>query len=167
MDVQKNRTVLDISLQGAGLATPVQTGDILRVLHLSAVSEHRNIARQCRRNRTVFLASGHELSDIIPDSQSLITRDYWERRNQLGVPGPEFKPEYSNNPDYYPRDLNGYQTGSAQFDANGVPIYNGQNASSGTQGQQANGSRTNGPNSLPANQASGQNNDPNCIPDAS
>ena len=67
-----------------------------------------------------------KLSDIIPDSQSLITRDYWERRNQLGVPGPEFKPEYTNNPDYYPRDINGYQTGSAQYDVNGVPIYNGQ-----------------------------------------
>ena len=69
-----------------------------------------------------------KLSDIIPDSQSLITRDYWERRNQLGVPGPEFKPEYANNPDYYTRDLNGYQTGSAQYDVNGVPIYNGQSA---------------------------------------
>ena len=60
---------------------------------------------------------GMKLSDIIPDSQSLITRDYWERRNQLGVPGPEFKPEYASNPDYYPRDLNGYQTGAPQYDS--------------------------------------------------
>ena len=113
-----------------------------------------------------------KLSDIIPDSQSLITRDYWERRNQLGVPGPEFKPEYANNPDHYTRDLNGYQTGSAQYDVNGVPMYNGQSAPNVNLGQQANGSRTTSPNSAQnnnqnANPASGQNNDQNCIPDAS
>jgi protein involved in polysaccharide export with SLBB domain len=111
------------------------------------------------------------LSDIIPDSQSLITRDYWERRNQLGVPGPEFKPEYTTNPDFYPRDLNGYQTGSAQYDSNGVPIYNGQRPANANQNQQSNGSQSNNPFSLLNNnqnsQTSGQNNDPNCIPNAS
>jgi protein involved in polysaccharide export with SLBB domain len=168
LDVQKNRTVQDVSLQGAGLATPVQQGDILRVLPISpqfqnTVTLRGNVAETGRFS----WHPGMKLSDIIPDSQSLITRDYWERRNQLGVPGPEFKPEYANNPDYYPRDLNGYQTGSAQYDNNGVPVYNGQSASNGSQGQQANGSRTNGSNPSPANQASGQNNDPNCIPDAS
>src|SRR6201999_2921077 len=114
--------------------------------------------------------AGMKLSDIIPDSQSLITRDYWERRNQLGVPGPEFKPEYANNPDYYNRDLNGYQTGTAQYDVNGVPIYNGQSATNVGQGQQANGPRigtSTGQSSQYTNPAAGQNNDPNCIPDAS
>lgn len=171
LDVQKNRTVLDISLQGAGLATPVQQADILRVLPISpqfqnTVTLRGNVAEAGRFS----WHPGMKLSDIIPDSQSLITRDYWERRNQLGVPGPEFKPEYANNPDYYNRDLNGYQTGSAQYDANGVPIYNGQSATNMSQGQQANGSRTNGTNSVQSpneNPAQGQNNDPNCIPDAS
>ncbi len=144
LDAQKNRTVLDISLQGAGLATPVQQADILRVLPISpqfqnTVTLRGNVAETGRFS----WHPGMKLSDIIPDSQSLITRDYWERRNQLGVPGPEFKPEYANNPDYYPRDLNGYQTGSAQYDVNGVPIYNGQSAPNVSQGQQANGSRTN------------------------
>jgi protein involved in polysaccharide export with SLBB domain len=170
LDAQRNRTVLDISLQGPGLATPVQQADILRVLPISpqiqnSVTLRGNVAEAGRFS----WHPGMKLSDIIPDSQSLITRDYWERRNQLGVPGPEFKPEYANNPDYYTRDLNGYQTGSAQYDANGVPIYNGESATSVNQGQQANGSRTNGttpvqsPNPSPAQ---GQNNDPNCIPDA-
>ncbi len=168
LDVQKNRTVQDISLQGAGLATPVQQGDILRVLPISpqfqnTVTLRGNVAEAGRFS----WHPGMKISDIIPDSQSLITRDYWERRNQLGVPGPEFKPEYANNPDYYPRDLNGYQTGSALYDVNGVPIYNGQSASNSSQGQQANGSRTNGPSSSPVTQPPGQNNDPNCIPDAS
>jgi protein involved in polysaccharide export with SLBB domain len=173
LDAQKNRTVLDISLQGAGLTTPVQQADILRVLPISpqfqnTVTLRGNVAETGRFS----WHPGMKLSDIIPDSQSLITRDYWERRNQLGVPGPEFKPEYANNPDYYSRDLNGYQTGTAQYDANGVPIYNGQSAPNVSQGQQANGSRTGAAStgqstSQNANQAAGQNNDPNCIPDAS
>jgi protein involved in polysaccharide export with SLBB domain len=168
---EKNRTVVDISLQGPGLATPVQQADILRVLPISPqfqniVTLRGNVAETGRFS----WHPGMKLSDIIPDSQSLITRDYWERRNQLGVPGPEFKPEYTNNPDYYPRDLNGYQTGTAQYDANGVPIYNGQTPSNMT--QQTNGSRTN-TTSTPQNNnnqgspQTGQNNDPNCIPDAS
>jgi protein involved in polysaccharide export with SLBB domain len=169
LDPQKNRTVLDISLQGQGLATPVQQADILRVLPISpqfqnTVTLRGNVAETGRFS----WHPGMKLSDIIPDSQSLITRDYWERRNQLGVPGPEFKPEYTNNPDYYPRDLNGYQTGTAQYDANGVPIYNGQSASSMT--QQTNGTRLNSAGTSPSsNQGTqaGQNNDPNCIPDAS
>ena len=172
LDAQKNRSVLDISLQGAGLATPVQQADILRVLPISpqfqnTVTLRGNVAETGRFS----WHPGMKLSDIIPDSQSLITRDYWERRNQLGVPGPEFKPEYANNPDYYSRDLNGFQTGTAQYDVNGVPIYNGQPAPNVSQGQQANGSRTGATasqsSSQTANQPAGQNNDPNCIPDAS
>jgi protein involved in polysaccharide export with SLBB domain len=171
LDGQRNRTVVDISLQGSGLATPVQQADILRVLPISpqfqnTVTLRGNVAETGRFS----WHPGMKLNDIIPDSQSLITRDYWERRNQLGVPGPEFKPEYTNNPDYYPRDLNGYQTGAAQYDANGVPVYNGQPASSVGQGQQANGSRTNGTSTAQgagSTPTAGQNNDPNCIPDAS
>ncbi len=137
LNAEKNRTVVDISLQGPGLATPVQQADILRVLPISPqfqniVTLRGNVAETGRFS----WHPGMKLSDIIPDSQSLITRDFWERRNQLGVPGPEFKPEYTNNPDYYPRDLNGYQTGTAQYDANGVPIYNGQTASNMNQQHQ-------------------------------
>jgi protein involved in polysaccharide export with SLBB domain len=173
LDVQKNRTVLDISLEGPGLATPMQQADILRVLPISpqfqnVVTLRGNVAQTGRFS----WHPGMKLSEIIPDSQSLITRDYWERRNQLGVPGPEFKPEYTNNPDYYPRDINGYQTGSAQYDINGVPIFNGQPQSTGTQGQQTNGNRGYGQNagqsnSQNTNQPSGQNTDPNCIPNTS
>jgi protein involved in polysaccharide export with SLBB domain len=169
VDTEKKRTVVDISLQApAGLATALQQGDLLRVLPISpqfqnTVTLRGNVAETGRFS----WHPGMKLSDIIPDSHALITRDYWERRNQLGVPGPEFKPEYTNNPDYYPRDINGYQTGAAQYDINGVPIFNGQpQQSNTTQGQSANGSRVSGQN--PAqnnpNQPSQQSDDPNCIP---
>jgi protein involved in polysaccharide export with SLBB domain len=172
LDEQKTRTVLDISLEGAGLTTPLQQADLLRVLPISpefqkTVTLRGNVAETGRFS----WHPGMKLSDIIPDSKSLITRDYWERRNQLGVPGPEFKPEYANNPDYYPRDLNGYQTGSAQYDSNGVPIYNGQRSGNGTQTQQSNGSQGYGTNSvqnsyLNQNPASTPNNNPDCDPNA-
>jgi protein involved in polysaccharide export with SLBB domain len=173
LDTNKNRTVLDISLEGAGLATPLQQADVLRVLPISpqfqnTVTLRGNVAETGRFS----WHPGMRLSDIIPNSQSLITRDYWERRNQLGLPGPEFKPEYTTNPDFYPRDLNGYQTGSAQYDSNGVPIYNGQRSNNGSQ-QQSNGSSQGYGSNAPQNsnqnssQGSGQNNDPNCTPNAS
>jgi protein involved in polysaccharide export with SLBB domain len=173
LDEQKTRTVVDITLQGAGLATPLQQADLLRVLPISpqfqnTVTLRGNVAETGR----FAWHPGMRLSDIIPDSKSLITRDYWERRNQLGVPGPEFKPEYANNPDYYPRDLNGYQTGSAQYDNNGVPIYNGQRPGNGNQAQQPNGSQgfssNSGQNSnLNQNPAATPNNNPDCDPNAS
>jgi protein involved in polysaccharide export with SLBB domain len=171
LDAHKARTVVDISLEGSGLATPLQQGDVLRVLPITpqfqnTVTLRGNVAETGRFS----WHPGMKISDIIPDSQSLITRDYWERRNQLGVPGPEFKPEYANNPDYYPRDLNGFQTGSAQYDSNGVPIYNAgpQNSSSSISGQQtgiqagSNQSAVN--NSQNSTQPSNQNTDPNCVP---
>jgi protein involved in polysaccharide export with SLBB domain len=173
VDAEKNRTVVDVSLQApAGLGTPLQQGDLLRVLPISpqfqnTVTLRGNVAETGRFS----WHPGMKLSDIIPDSKALITRDYWERRNQLGIPGPEFKPEYTNNPDYYPRDLNGYQTGAAQYDINGVPIFNGQSQSNNSQGQSTNGasSRVNGQapaqnNSQNTNQPSQQSDDPNCIP---
>ena len=151
----------------------MQQADILRVLPISpqfqnTVTLRGNVAQTGRFS----WHPGIRLSDIIPDSQSLITRDYWERRNQLGVPGPEFKPEYTNNPDYYPRDINGYQTGSAQYDINGVPIFNGQTAANGSQGQTSEWHPELWPEFNPeqqpeTNQPLGQNNDPNCIPNAS
>jgi protein involved in polysaccharide export with SLBB domain len=171
VNAEKMRTVVDVSLQApAGLATPLLQGDLLRVLPISpqfqiVVTLRGNVAESGRFS----WHPGMKISDIIPDSQALITRDYWERRNQLGIPGPEFKPEYTNNPDYYPRDINGYQTGAAQYDINGVPIFNGQpQQSNNTQVQSTNGSRVNGqtsqPNSQNTNQSAQQSDDPNCIP---
>jgi protein involved in polysaccharide export with SLBB domain len=173
LDEHQSRTVVDISLQGAGLATPLQQADLLRVLPISpqfqkTVTLRGNVAQTGRFS----WHPGMKLSDIIPDSKSLITRDYWERRNQLGVPGPEFKPEYTSNPDFYPRDLNGYQTGAAQYDSNGVPIYNGQRSGTGTQTQQPTGSQGSSSNYaqnsyLNQNPASTPNNNPDCDPNAS
>jgi hypothetical protein len=35
---------------------------------------------------------GMRISELIPDKDSLLTRNYWWRRTQLGLPAPEFEP---------------------------------------------------------------------------
>ena len=35
---------------------------------------------------------GMHVSDLIPDKDSLITRNYWWKRAQMGLPAPEFEP---------------------------------------------------------------------------
>jgi protein involved in polysaccharide export with SLBB domain len=36
-----------------------------------------------------------KLSELLPNSESLVTRDYWQKRNQLGLPSPVFQPDYA------------------------------------------------------------------------
>lgn len=173
VDERKNRSLIDISLEGAGLATTLQQADILRVLPISPRFQNVVVLRgNVAQTGRFAWRPGMRLSDIIPDSQSLVTRDYWERRNQLGLPGPEFKPEYTTNPDYYPRDINGYQTGSAQYDINGVPIFNGQPATSiQNQNQTSTAGRAGQTSSTPQSNANTSQQpatgyDPNCVPNA-
>jgi protein involved in polysaccharide export with SLBB domain len=101
---RKDRTTVDLVLEGAGLETSLKEGDILRILPISpefqnTVTLRGNVAEPGRFS----WHPGMKLSEVIPDSQSLVTRDYWERRNQFGIPGPEFKAEYLTNPDFFPQ----------------------------------------------------------------
>ena len=56
LSAEKNRTVVDITLQGAGLATPLQPADLLRVLPISpqlknTVTLRGNVAETGRFSR--------------------------------------------------------------------------------------------------------------------
>lgn len=108
VDAHEHRSSIEISLKGTGLNTDLRDGDILWVRRLSpefknTVTLRGNVADPGR----FTWHAGMKLSDILPNSQSLITRDYWERRNRLGIPGPEFQPEYSQNPDFYQQSTQG------------------------------------------------------------
>jgi protein involved in polysaccharide export with SLBB domain len=162
MDENNTRAVLNVPLQGSGFATPLHQGDVLRVLPFSpefqnTVTLRGNVAEPGR----FAWHPGMKLSEIIPDNRSLVTRDYWERRNQLGVPGPEFKAEYSNNPDQYPRDANGNRR---------LPIYNGTGIYNNNQQQPNNGQQNStqnqaqNPNQNPGSSLNGQNIDQNLLP---
>jgi protein involved in polysaccharide export with SLBB domain len=90
----ESRNSIEIALDSAGQATKMEGGDILRVFSIvpqyrKTVTMRGNVANPGR----FAWHEGMRLNDLIPDRQSLITRDYWWRRTQLGLPALEYKPE--------------------------------------------------------------------------
>ena len=86
-----------------GLATKLHDGDVLRVL--SIVPRYRKTVtlRGNTANPGNFAwHEGMKLSDLIPDREALITRNYYWRRAQLGLPTPEFQPYVSGPVQYQP-----------------------------------------------------------------
>jgi protein involved in polysaccharide export with SLBB domain len=138
VDDRNARVVVDLTLEGRGLTTALHPGDVLRVLPFSpefqnSVTLRGNVADPGR----FAWHTGMKLSEIIPSSQSLVSRDYWERRNQLGLPGAVFKAEYADNPDQYYRDSTGYQRPSP-YASNGSTQDNAWRSASQTAGQNGN-----------------------------
>jgi protein involved in polysaccharide export with SLBB domain len=87
------RRAFDLKADAAGLATLLADGDIVRVD--SIVSDYRETVtlRGSVANPGHFLwHAGMKLSDLMPDRDALVTRDYWWQRTQLGLPAPEFAP---------------------------------------------------------------------------
>jgi len=87
------RQAMEVAFDQAGLATPVADGDLIRVFAIVpryklTVTLRGNIANPGR----FAWHPGMHVSDLIPDKDSLITRNYWWRRTQLGLPSPEFEP---------------------------------------------------------------------------
>jgi protein involved in polysaccharide export with SLBB domain len=81
------RSVLDIKQDETGLATPVADGDILEISPIidrfkDSVTLRGNVADP----RRFAWFPGMRVRDLIPDKEALLTRDYWARRNELGLP---------------------------------------------------------------------------------
>lgn len=92
-DNHSGRQTMEVRLDTAGLATAVDDGDIIHVLSLVSRYEKTVTLRGNTANPGRFAwHDGMRLSDLIPDRQSLLTRDYWWKRAQLGLPAPEFEP---------------------------------------------------------------------------
>lgn len=88
-----DRQAMEVAYDASGLATSVKDGDIVRVFPIvpkysQTVTLRGNIANPGRFG----WHPGMHVSDLIPDKESLITRNYWWRRAQLGLPAPEFEP---------------------------------------------------------------------------
>jgi protein involved in polysaccharide export with SLBB domain len=84
---------VEFALGPAGMSTPVRDGDLLHVLSVIPKYEQTVTLRGNTANPGRFAwHEGMRLSDLIPDQQSLLTRNYWWRRAQLGLPTPEFQP---------------------------------------------------------------------------
>ena len=87
------RQAMEFAVDATGLATPLTDGDILRVFPIVPAYRKTVTLRGDVANPGRFgWHEGMHLSDLIPDKDSLLSRDYWWKRAQLGLPGPEFEP---------------------------------------------------------------------------
>ncbi|HUD53680.1 MAG TPA: SLBB domain-containing protein [Terracidiphilus sp.] len=93
IEVHNERHAMEVAYDSTGMATPVAEGDLVRVfsivpMYKQTVTVRGNIANPGR----FAWHPGMRIRDLIPDKESLITRNYWWKRAQLGLPAPEFEP---------------------------------------------------------------------------
>ncbi len=93
IDDHRDRETVEVALDTAGLATVLRDGDVVTVLSIVPKFQQTVTLRGNLANPGRFAwHQGMKLSDLIPDRPSLITRNYWWRRAQLGLASPEFQP---------------------------------------------------------------------------
>jgi protein involved in polysaccharide export with SLBB domain len=86
----RDRHAMEVAYDPSGLATPLADGDLVRVYSIVPLYRKTVILRGNTANPGRFAwHPGMRISDLIPDKESLITRNYWWKRAQLGLPGPE------------------------------------------------------------------------------
>ena len=86
------RSIEDLPLTRRG-TEPLQNGDIISVTSIvdrfkDAVTLRGNVANPGR----YVWHQGMRISDLIPNKESLITRNYWRKRNQLGQLAQDYVP---------------------------------------------------------------------------
>jgi protein involved in polysaccharide export with SLBB domain len=87
VDDRHLRSMIEVSLDAQGRATLLQDGDLLELRavvdqYKDAITLRGNVANPGRYT----WRSGMRVHDLIPDKDTLITRDYWLKRSQLGQP---------------------------------------------------------------------------------
>jgi polysaccharide export outer membrane protein len=93
IDNHAQRSAFELSTDHAGLATLLADGDIVRIDSiLSSYRETVTLRGSVANPGRFRWHEGMHLSELMPDRDSLMTRDYWWRRTQLGLPAPEFTP---------------------------------------------------------------------------
>ena len=93
IEAHNARQAMEVAYDAPGLATPVAEGDLVRVFSIVPKYQQTITLRGNVANPGRFAwRPGMHVSDLIPDKESLITRNYWWKRTQLGLPVPEFEP---------------------------------------------------------------------------
>jgi protein involved in polysaccharide export with SLBB domain len=92
IEEHNERRAMEIAYDKSAPETPLADGDIVRIFSIlprysKTVVLRGNIATPGR----FAWHPGMRLSELIPDKDSLVTRDYWWKRSQLGLPAPEFE----------------------------------------------------------------------------
>jgi len=84
------RRAFELKADAEGLATQLADGDIVRINSIASNYRETVTLRGSVANPGRFLwHDGMRLSDLMPDKDSLVSRDYWWRRTQLGLPAPK------------------------------------------------------------------------------
>jgi polysaccharide biosynthesis/export protein len=84
------RRAFEVSTDSAGLATLMADGDILRIDPIISVYHDTVTLRGAVANPGHFLwHQGMRLSELIPERDALLKRDYWWQRTKLGIPIPQ------------------------------------------------------------------------------
>lgn len=93
IDDHRDRSTMEVAWDQAGLGTALSAGDLIRVFSIVPMYQKTVTLRGNTANQGRFAwHPGMRLSDLIPDKESLVTRNYWWKRAQLGLPAPEFEP---------------------------------------------------------------------------
>jgi protein involved in polysaccharide export with SLBB domain len=93
IDEHQGMRTIEAAFDASGLATTLSGGDLVHVFpivprSLQSVTLRGNIANPGR----FAWHSGMRISELIPDKESLLTRQYWWKRAQMGLPSPDFEP---------------------------------------------------------------------------
>jgi protein involved in polysaccharide export with SLBB domain len=90
-EAHAQRITFELSADAESLATPLADGDIVRIDPIASDYRQTVTLRGSIANPGRYRwRAGMHLSDILPDRDALVSREYWWRRTQLGLPAPEF-----------------------------------------------------------------------------
>ncbi len=90
IEEHRDRQAMEVAYDAAGLKTPVADGDLVRVYSIVPAYLRTVILRGNIANAGRFAwHPGMRIGELIPDRESLVTRNYWWKRARLGIPGPE------------------------------------------------------------------------------
>lgn len=88
-----HHAAFDLSLDAAGRATPLADGDIVRIDPIvSTYSDTVTLRGSVASPGRFRWHQGMHLSDLMPEREALVSRDYWWHRVDAGLPTPEFTP---------------------------------------------------------------------------
>jgi protein involved in polysaccharide export with SLBB domain len=88
----QHRQAMEFGFDPRSLAASLADGDVVRIYPILPAYEKTVTLRGDVANPGRFgWRPGMRLSDLIPDQDSLVSRDYWWKRSHLGLPVPEFE----------------------------------------------------------------------------
>ncbi|MGH9559861.1 MAG: polysaccharide biosynthesis/export family protein, partial [Terracidiphilus sp.] len=93
IDEHHDRQTMEVAYDVPGLKIVLAEGDVVRLYSIvpkyaKTVTLRGNLANPGR----FAWHQGMRVSELIPDKDSLLTRNYWWHRAQMGMPAPEFEP---------------------------------------------------------------------------